>query len=130
VKYGLLPDFLGFLFKIRTILNTSIGGDKDLPCAKNLPDCDFSSEGTLECERNRCKFPVTVLHVNTPGLQSAYNELEFLLSSSPKYIVAICETFLSSSSPLSMFEVPMVTSVSRSMKLNARGGQVICLRQD
>ena len=44
--------------------------------------------------------------------------------------MAICETFLSSSSPMAMFEVPMMKSVSRSRKLNARGGQVICIRKD
>ena len=101
-----------------------------MPYAKNLPDCDFSSEGILECEPDRCKIPVAVLHVNVQGLQSAYNEPNFLLSSSPKGIVAICEMFLSSSSPMSMFEVPMMKSVSRNGKLNARGIQVICIHQD
>jgi len=55
--------FLDSRLKLDAILNTSIGGDKDVPYAKNLPDCDFSSEGTLECEPDRCKFPVTVLYV-------------------------------------------------------------------
>ena len=119
--------FLDSRLKLNAILNTSIGGDKDVPYAKNLPDCDFSSEGTLDCEPDRCKFPVSVLFVNAQGLQ---NELKFLLSSSPKDIVAICETFLSNSSPTSMFEVPMMKSVSRSRKLNARGRQVVCIRQD
>ena len=122
--------FLDSHVKLDTILNTSIGGDKDVPYAKNLPNCDFPSGGTLECEPDRCKFPVTVLHVNAQGLQSAYNELKFLLSSSPKDSVAICETFLSSFSPMSMFKVCMMKSVSCSRKLNAWGGQVICICQD
>ena len=113
--------FLDSRLKLDAILNTSTGGDRDVPYAKNLPDCDFFSEATLECEPDRCKFPVTVLHVDAQGLQSTYNELEVLLSSSPKDFLAICETFLSSSSPMSMFEVPMMKSVSRSRKLNARG---------
>ena len=53
--------FLDSRLKLDAILNTSICGDKDVPYAKNLPDCDFSSEGTLKCEPDRCKFPVTVL---------------------------------------------------------------------
>ena len=71
-----------------------------------------------------------MLHVNAQGLQSTYNELKFLLPSSPKDIVAVGKTFLSSSSPMSMFEVPMMKSVSCSMKLNVQGGQVICNCQD
>ena len=53
-----------------------------------------------------------------------------MLPSSPKDIVAVCEKFLSSYSPMSMFEVPMIKSVSLSRKLNAQGEQVICIRQD
>ena len=90
-------SFLESRLNLDTILNDSTGSDKDVQYVRNQPDCDFSDD-PLTNEVEQCEFPIRVLHVNAQGLQSAYSELKFLLNSSPKDIVAVCETFFSQKS--------------------------------
>ena len=82
-------SFLDSRLKLDVILNSATGSEKDRPYVKNLPECEFSSGGIQTDQSNKCKFLIQSLHVNAQGLQSAFSELKFLLTSSPKNILGV-----------------------------------------
>ena len=122
--------FLDSRLKLDVILNSATGSDKDMPYVNNLPECDYSSGEFLSDKTKSCDFPIRSLHVNAQGLQSAFNELKLLLASSPIDIVGVCETFLSANTPLTMLDLPGMKCISRTRCQNARGGQMLYIRDD
>ena len=123
-------SFLDSRLKLDVILNSATGSEKDMFYVKNLPECEFSSGGILTNQSNKCEFLIQSLHVNAQGLQSAFSELKFLLTSSPKDIVGVCETFLSANTPLTMLDLPGMKCISRTRCQNRRGGQILYIRDD
>jgi len=96
-----------------------------MPYVKNLPECGFSSGGILTDQYDKCKFLVRSLHANAQGLQIKCSELKFLLISSPKDIVGVCETFLSASTPLTMLDLRAMKYIPRTICQKRRGGKIL-----
>ena len=73
---------------------------------KIYPSVNFLRGAILTDQSNKCKFLIRSLIVNAQGLQSAFSELKFSLTSSTEDIVGACETFLSATTPLTMLDLP------------------------